>query len=94
VSHSLFIVSIFPNKLLKFAVVARKLEITMGIIDEVKDMAMAEAKESGPGIIEEVKKHAEKHAENKIYEEGGYTALWQYRAAKWYGTVPTCNCLA
>jgi hypothetical protein len=66
----------------------------MGILDDVKDMAAAGTKESGPGLIDQVKKHAEKHAEKKIYEEGGYTALWQYRAAKLYGSVPTCNCCA
>jgi hypothetical protein len=46
------------------------------------------------GIIDDVKAYGEKRLEDKIYEEGGYTALWKYRATKWYGTLPSCNCFA
>jgi len=44
--------------------------------------------------IKELGEKAEERAEEKIFEEGGYSALWQYRAIKFYQQIKTCSCCA
>lgn len=35
---------------------------------------------------------AEDAVEKKVYAEGGYPALWKYRAIRLYRNVSTCAC--
>jgi hypothetical protein len=44
------------------------------------------------GLADAITERAEERAEEKIFEDGGYSALWQYRAAKFYLKVKTCTC--
>jgi hypothetical protein len=46
------------------------------------------------GLVDAITERAEERAEEKIFEEGGYSALFQYRAARFYHKVKTCSCCA
>jgi hypothetical protein len=46
------------------------------------------------GLADAITERAEERAEEKIFEEGGYSALWQYRTLRLYHKVKTCSCCA
>jgi hypothetical protein len=52
------------------------------------------AKKNMAGLADAITERAEERAEEKIFEEGGYTALWQYRTLRLYHKVKTCSCCA